>query len=56
MYRNAPSLSGGGQHRRVNEKGLISNPVGKAKSISLTKEGIELAQKIATELFGESES
>ena len=37
---------------RLHEKGLISNPVGKAKSISLTKEGIELAQKVAAELFG----
>ena len=41
---------------RLHEKFLISNPIGKAKSISLTKEGIELAQKVAAELFGESES
>lgn len=41
---------------RLHEKGLISNPVGKAKSISLTKEGIELAQRVASELFGKPES
>ncbi len=38
---------------RLHEKGLIHNPVGKAKSISLTIEGQALAQKIATELFAE---
>lgn len=36
---------------RLHEQGLISNPVGKAKSIFLTKEGIELAQRVAIELF-----
>ena len=41
---------------RLHEKGLISNPVGKAKSVFLTEEGIELAQKVAAELFGKSES
>lgn len=40
---------------RLYEKGLISNPVGKAKSIFLTKEGIELAEKVAAELFGSPE-
>ena len=41
--------------KRLHEKGLISNPVGKAKSVFLTPEGIELAQKVAAELFGEPE-
>lgn len=40
---------------RLHEKGLITNPVGKAKSVFLTKEGIELAQKVAAELFGRPE-
>lgn len=40
---------------RLHEKGLISNPVGKAKSVYLTKEGIELAEKVADELFGRPE-
>ncbi|MDQ8192215.1 DUF6429 family protein [Roseibacillus persicicus] len=38
---------------RLHEKGLITVPVGKAKSIFLTDEGIELAQKIARDLFAE---
>ena len=36
---------------RLHKQGLISNPVGKAKSITLTEEGQALAKKIASELF-----
>lgn len=41
---------------RLHEKGLITNPVGKAKSVFLTEEGVELAQKVAAELFENDES
>ena len=41
---------------RLHEKGLITNPVGKAKSIGLTEEGVELAKKIAVELFEKESS
>ena len=40
---------------RLHEKGLISNPVGKAKSVFLTQEGMELAQEVAAKLFGNVE-
>jgi len=36
---------------RLYEKGLISNPVGKAKSIQLTERGMVESRRIFTELF-----
>lgn len=39
---------------RLHERGLIGNPVGKAKSLTLNPKGIELARKIANDLFGEA--
>ena len=36
---------------RLYEKGLISNPVGKAKSIQLTERGMVESHRIFTELF-----
>lgn len=38
---------------RLHAQGLISNPVGKQKSICLTPEGQERGQRIAEALFGE---
>ena len=37
---------------RLHEHGFISDPVGKAKSIWLTSEGMERGQQIADRLFG----
>ena len=37
---------------RVYEKGYISDPRGKAKSVVFTKEGLELAKQLLVELFG----
>jgi len=34
------------------ERGLISNPVSKAKSVVLTQEGAVLAEHLAEKLFG----
>jgi hypothetical protein len=36
---------------RLYEKGLISNPVGKAKSVQLTERGMVESQRIFTDLF-----
>lgn len=36
---------------RLHEKGYISNPVGKAKSVVLTKEGLTESEKLFHELF-----
>ena len=62
LYLNSWTEKGGYQRawksldwdigERLHEKGLISNPVGKAKSLALTDEGVELAKKITSELFG----
>ena len=37
---------------RLHEKGYISNPVGKAKSVVLTEEGLKEAERLFKELFG----
>lgn len=37
---------------RLHEKGMISNPRGKAKSVVFTKEGLEEAERLLEELFG----
>ncbi len=37
---------------RLHDQGFISNPVGKAKSIWLTEEGLERGQAIADRMFG----
>jgi len=36
---------------RLHEKGLISNPVGRAKSVVLTDEGLDKAELLFRELF-----
>ncbi|MEX0727220.1 MAG: DUF6429 family protein [Planctomycetaceae bacterium] len=38
---------------RLHEKGFISNPVSKAKSVVLTEKGHEEAERLLVELFGE---
>ena len=37
---------------RLHEKGLISDPVGKAKSVAFTEEGLQKAQALLQSLFG----
>jgi hypothetical protein len=37
---------------RLHERGLISTPVSKAKSVVLTEEGEAQAQRLAEKLFG----
>jgi hypothetical protein len=37
---------------RLHEKGFISDPVGKAKSVWFTDEGLEEARRLLEELFG----
>jgi hypothetical protein len=37
---------------RLHERGLISNPVGKAKSVAFTPEGLARAQDLLKSLFG----
>lgn len=37
--------------RRLHDKGLISDPVGKAKSVVLTEEGQRRAERLFAELF-----
>jgi hypothetical protein len=37
---------------RLHKKGLISDPVGRAKSVVLTHEGLERAERLFEELFG----
>ena len=36
---------------RLHEKGFISNPVGKAKSVVLTEEGLKESEKLFNKLF-----
>jgi hypothetical protein len=36
---------------RLYEKGLISDPVGRAKSVALTDEGLEKAERLFRDLF-----
>ena len=37
---------------RLHRKGLILNPVGKAKPVALTEEGLERSQALLAALFG----
>jgi hypothetical protein len=37
---------------RLHEKGFIDNPVGKAKSVILTEEGVMLSEELFKEYFG----
>jgi len=37
---------------RLHEKGLISNPKGKAKSVAFSEEGLKLAKERCEALFG----
>ena len=41
---------------RLHEKGLIHDPVGKAKSVTLTAEGLAHAGKTRNDLFGKPEA
>jgi Domain of unknown function (DUF6429) len=36
---------------RLHEKGFISNPVGKAKSVLLTERGLEESERLFRKLF-----
>ncbi|HEY2930347.1 MAG TPA: DUF6429 family protein [Acidobacteriota bacterium] len=38
--------------RRLHEKGYISDPVGKAKSVVFTEQGLQEAERLLVELFG----
>ncbi len=37
---------------RLHEKGFISDPVGKAKSVAFTEEGLRESKRLLEELFG----
>ena len=37
---------------RLHKKGLISNPVGRAKSVVLTDEGLDKGERLFRDLFG----
>ena len=37
---------------RLHEKGFITDPRGKAKSVVFTEEGLERAERLLNELFG----
>ena len=39
---------------RLHAKGLISDPVGKAKSVALSQEGLNQAQALLQSLFGKA--
>jgi hypothetical protein len=39
---------------RLHEKGLISDPVGKAKSVAFTDEGLQRAEALLQSLFGKA--
>jgi len=39
---------------RLHEKGFILDPVGKAKSVVLTEEGMAAAERLAQRLFGQN--
>ncbi len=39
---------------RLHEKGFISNPAGKAKSVVFTAEGLAEAERLFREMFGKS--
>lgn len=36
---------------RLHEKGMISDPIGKAKSVIFTEEGLREAKRLFTEMF-----
>lgn len=38
---------------RLHEKGYISDPVGKAKSVTFTEEGLRESERLLKALFGE---
>lgn len=40
---------------RLHEKGLISNPKAKAKSVALTDEGEERAKQLFQQMFGKTD-
>ena len=40
---------------RLHEKGFISNPVGKAKSVALTDKGLLESERLFSKLFGKRE-
>ncbi len=42
-----------GALNRLHEKGFIHDPVGKAKSVGITPEGIERSEKLFSDLFCE---
>lgn len=39
---------------RLHEKGFISNPIGKAKSIVMTEEGLQESERLLKKLFAKS--
>jgi hypothetical protein len=39
---------------RLHEKGLIENPVSKAKGVDFTEEGLNKAKQLLEELFGQT--
>jgi hypothetical protein len=41
---------------RLHAKGLISDPVSKAKSVLLTEQGLKEAERLCRELFGKASS
>ena len=42
--------------RRLHEKGMISNPISKAKSVAFTEEGLKRAQILFEQLFGKEDN
>lgn len=40
---------------RLHEKGYITDPVGKAKAVTLTDEGLRESERLFEELFGKAE-
>lgn len=44
-----------GATNRLHEKGLIGDPVNKAKSVVLTDEGIAESERLCRELFGKDD-
>ena len=40
---------------RLHEKGMISNPVGKAKSVALTEDGLKRSEELFQRLFTKTE-
>jgi hypothetical protein len=41
---------------RLHQKGFITDPRGKAKSVVFTEEGLALAQRLLQQLFGKSDA